>query len=198
MTQHPALYDEKAILLAVSQGDAAAFRQLFEGYKNRIYSYAMHYTEREEAAEEMVQEVFIKVWLHRETLPLIEKFEAWVFTISRNLSFNYLRKIARQSALHRGLAGLEESAAEAADDLILSKEHADLLRAAVDRLPPQQKLVYTMHREQYLSQEEIAQELGLARSTVKSHLAQAIRSIRTYMQAYIEPGALLLLFFFPW
>jgi RNA polymerase sigma-70 factor (family 1) len=198
MTQHAPLYQEKAILLAVARGDAASFRQLFEAYKDKIYSYAMHYTHQEDAAEEVVQEVFMKVWLHRETLPFLEKFEAWVFTISRNLSFNYLRHLARQENLHRGITGLEEPAPDAADELLLAKEHASLLLAAVDRLPPRQKLIYTLHREQHHTLEDIAAELGLARSTVKSHLAQAMRSVRVYIKAYIEPGAALLLLFLPW
>jgi DNA-directed RNA polymerase specialized sigma24 family protein len=66
------------------------------------------------AAEELVQEVFMKVWVHRERVAEVENFEAWVFIITRNLSFNYLRKIAREDAFHRGLSGREDVAPERA------------------------------------------------------------------------------------
>ena len=186
-------YEEKPLLLAIAQGVPQAFSRLFEQYKDRVYSFAMHYTGREDVSEELVQEVFMKVWLHRESLPRIERFEAWLFTICRNLSFNYLRKIAREQSFRSRLAGQGEITPHTADMLLLSKECDDLLKAAVDRLPPQQRLIYTLYREQFLQHEDIASRLGLAHTTVKSHLALAMRSIRTYVQAYTETVTLLVL-----
>lgn len=188
------LNNEKELLKQVAKGDANAFRQLFEQYKDKLYSYAMHYTAREDVSEELVQEVFMKVWLYREKLVEIERFEAWVFTICRNLSFNYLRKIAHEEAMLQRAPGHNNTAPETADSLLLYKEQTVLLQSAIDRLPPQQKLIYTLNREQHLKTEEIAQQLGLAHGTVKSHLALALRSIRTYIQAFIDSGLLLLLF----
>src|SRR5258708_34973539 len=119
MAKDTPLYIEPNVLQLVAQGNPAAFRVLFDEYKHKVYSYAMHYTHQEELAEELVQETFMKVWLHREELPQIERFEAWLFTICRNLSFNHLRKIARRQALHKDLPGQTELAAGTADEPLL-------------------------------------------------------------------------------
>lgn len=185
-------YEEKALLLAVAQGAPQAFSRIFDHYKHRVYSFAMHYTGRKDLAEELVQEVFLQVWQHREGLPSIVRFEAWLFTICRNRCFNHLRKIAREQAFRDGLAGREEKAPATADERVLSREFDSLLRAAVDRLPPQQRLIYILYKEQFLKREEIAGRTGLAPATIKSHLALAMRSIRAFVQAHMETAVLLI------
>jgi RNA polymerase sigma-70 factor (family 1) len=182
--------DEKNMLLLVAEGDVSAFRQLFEAYKNKVYSYAVHYTDSTAEAEEIVQEVFIKVWLHKETLPFLERFEAWLFTITRNLSFNSLRRVAREASFV-SLAGETAETGEQADQPLLYKEQEKLLRIAVDQLPPQQQLVYKMHNEQHLSALEIARQLNISHSTVKNHLSLATRAIRSFLKivAIVTPLA---------
>lgn len=196
MAQERQIQEERGLLWEISQGDELAFAQLFDQYKHKVYAFAMHYTGRMDISEELVQEVFMKVWLHRQGLPGIARFEAWLFVICRNLSFNYLRKMAREETFKRGLAGADEAAPGTADELLLSKEYGTFLKAAVDRLPPRQKLIYNLYREQHLTHEDIAGRLGLARATVKSHLALALRSVRTYVQACIEPVIPLILWLF--
>lgn len=179
MAPYPA--DEKTVLFKVADGDVNAFRQLFEAYKNKVYSYAVHYTDSQAEAEEIVQEVFLKVWLHKETLPFLERFEAWVFTITRNQSFNSLRRIARHASFTGAIAEAGESG-ESADKSLLYKEQEQLLQSAIRNLPPQQQLVYKLHNEQHLSALEIARRLNISHSTVKNHLSLATRAIRSFLK----------------
>lgn len=186
----PYLTDEKNVLLRVADGDLTAFRQLFEAYKNKVYSYAMHYTDNTEEAEEIVQDVFVKVWLHKESLPGLERFEAWIFTITRNLSFNSLRKQARQASIINK-AETVATEGEQADQQLLYKEQERLLQLAIKQLPPQQQLVYKLYNEQHLSAADIARQLNISHSTVKNHISLATRSIRSFLKivAIVTPMA---------
>lgn len=177
---------ESELLQLIAQGDAVAFRQLFDRYRDPVFTFAMHYTHRQEAAEEIVQETFLKLWLLREKLPLVERFEAWLFVVTRNFSYSYLRKLAREAALRQQWGASRVEDVETPDEWLLSKEYAQLLERAIDQLSPQQKQVYTLYRNDRLRQEDIARELGLALSTVKTHLSLARRSITVYLDSHIE------------
>jgi RNA polymerase sigma-70 factor (ECF subfamily) len=177
---------EAALLQLTAQGDTAAFHRLFDRYRDPVFSFAMHYTHRREAAEEIVQETFLKVWLHREKLPQLERFEAWLFVVTRNFSYSYLRKLAREAAVLQKWGTSHVPDVETPDEWLLTKEYAQLLEQAIEQLPPQQKQVYILYRNNQLRQEDIARELGLALSTVKTHLSLAKRSIIFYLGSQIE------------
>jgi len=180
---HPS---ETELLQSIAQGDTVAFRQLFDRYRDPVFTFAMHYTHRQDAAEEIVQETFLKLWLLREKLPLVERFEAWLFVVTRNYSYSYLRKLAREAALRHQWGASQVQEVETPDDWLLSKEYAQLLERAIGQLTPQQRQVYTLYRNNKLRQEDIARELGLALSTVKTHLSLAKRSITLYLDSHIE------------
>ncbi|HSC37691.1 MAG TPA: sigma-70 family RNA polymerase sigma factor [Chitinophagaceae bacterium] len=180
---HPS---ETELLQLIAQGDTVAFRRLFDRYRDPVFTFAMHYTHRQDAAEEIVQETFLKLWLLREKLPLVERFEAWLFVVTRNFSYSYLRKLAREAALLQQWGASQVQDVETPDEWLLSKEYAQLLERAIDQLSPQQKQVYTLYRNSRLRQEDIARELGLALSTVKTHLSLAKRSITVYLDSHIE------------
>ena len=180
---HPS---ETELLQSIAQGDTVAFRQLFDRYRDPVFTFAMHYTHRQDAAEEIVQETFLKLWLLRGKLPLVERFEAWLFVVTRNYSYSYLRKLAREAALRHQWGASQVQEVETPDDWLLSKEYAQLLERAIGQLTPQQRQVYTLYRNNKLRQEDIARELGLALSTVKTHLSLAKRSITLYLDSHIE------------
>lgn len=191
--------DEKLILQKVSTGDTDAFRDLFNAYKDKVYSYALHFTRNEADAEELTQEVFMRVWIKKEQLAEVANFEAWVFTITRNLSFNALKKMSRVHNLHQEYAAIHKQQSPdlpAPDDNLLYQENEAFLRQAVSRLPHQQKIVFELYKDRHLKIHEIAKQLHISPSTVKTHLAMAKRSVRTYIQAWIEPAVLAIII--PW
>src|ERR1700730_13493028 len=135
--QPPLSYDEKFLLQQIAGGDEQAFRTIFEKYKNKVYGFAFHYTRSVVQSEEIVQEIFLKVWVKKETLPQIENFEGWLYITTRNLSLNTLKKIAYDYS-YRGTLAAEPRARSLEDELILKDLH-ELVRKAVEELPPQQK-----------------------------------------------------------
>ena len=169
------LYEERDLLCRVAKGDEAAFGVLFHAYHQRLGAYIYRLTESFPATEEIVQDVFVKIWLKRATLSEVECFDAYVFTAARNHAFNYLRKLARERAHQASLPAEEVLVQEEPD------ERVALLEQAISHLPRQQKNVYLLHRRQGLSHAEIAAQLHLSVETVKKHMSLALRSIRDYL-----------------
>lgn len=167
---------EKGLLCRVADGDEAAFAQLFGAYHQRLGAYVYRLTESVPATEEIVQDVFIKIWLRRASLPEVRAFDAYLFTAARNHVFNYVRKLARERALQ---ARLEASLPGEAE--VQENPHQALLDRAIAHLPRQQKNVYLLHRRQDLSHAEIAERLHLSVETVKKHMSLALRSIRDFL-----------------
>ena len=179
------LYNEKELLALIAEGDESAFAKLFEYYRNRIYSIAFKLTNSTSIAEEIVQDVFLKIWLKRADLIEIQNFNAYLFIVTRNDVYRVLKQIARnykivlitdedQSAAHNDTA-----------DLVMEKEYNLLLQRAIDRLSNQQKQVYKLMKDQGLKREEVADLLHLQPETVKFHLAQAMKNIRAFCMLHL-------------
>lgn len=186
------LTNDAALVAQVAQGDEAAFRQLFDRYWDNIYGVALTFTKSSAIAEEIVQDVFLKIWLKRDKLSTIEKFDDYLFIVARNHILNKLRKkIKEEPLLDSSLDQIQESA-NTPESLVVSKEYERLVRQAVEQLPPQQRLIYTLSRQQGLSQEEIAASLHISRHTVKSHMNKALQVIRSFLRMHAEIETLVL------
>lgn len=158
------------------------FKCLFDKYKTRVYSYALSITHSQSAAEDLTQEVFLKCWSCRKSLSRVNNLEHYLFTIVRNKSLNYLRNAARQKKLLLQLySQMECPATAAADEKIIQAQHGQLLDEAVSSLSPKRRMVYQLSRNEGLNHSEIALQLHCSTNTVKNHMTEALRSIRTYL-----------------
>jgi RNA polymerase sigma-70 factor (ECF subfamily) len=172
------LTNEHDLLARVAQGDQKAFGIVFHHYRQKIYSYAFHLSGDPVQADELVQEVFLKVWLHREKIPHVLRFDSWLFTIARNQVFDMLKNLAKETAFRRQVTGLLTPGSNPVEDQLLTRENEQRLQQAVDQLPPRQKLIFTLSRHQGMKHEEIASRLQISRHTVKTHLVQALKTLR--------------------
>lgn len=171
-------YNEKNLLSRVSDGDEHAFRQLFDQYRNKIYSLGMHLTRSEILSEEIVQDVFMKVWEKRGQLPAINYFNSWLRTIARNTCSNYLRNLAIEKLALSRYSLNHDSETASPENAVVAKEYEQIIDAVISKLSPQQKKVYLLSRRLGKKQEEIAQELNISIYTVKEYMKQAQRTIR--------------------
>ncbi|MBC9932651.1 RNA polymerase sigma factor [Chitinophaga qingshengii] len=194
MTAHE-LHTENNLFRAIANGDEKAFEQLFNQYRNKVYTIAWKITGSEALAEEIVLDVFLKVWLKREQLPGLEYFTAWLFTITRNRVFKTLKQLAQQ-ATNQSITDQEEwllPPVASSSERLLEKEYRQILHDAVSRLSPQQKKVYQLIKENGMKREEAAKALNLSPETVKRHLAEAMQVIRTYCSYHLGTYATLLI-----
>jgi RNA polymerase sigma-70 factor (family 1) len=175
------LLSVRDLLEKVAEGNEMAFRTLFEHYSGNIYGSALTFTKSPIAAQEMVQEVFLKIWVKRETLLTVESFEDYIFIVARNIIFNYIRKQKRAATFKQHLQRYFEEIRDSPEDLLIRKQNEALLHEAIGQLPPQQRKIYTLRRIQGLSVENIANSLGLSKNTIRNHINAALHAIQTYL-----------------
>lgn len=159
--------NEKGLMLLVSQGNELAFATLFRYYRNRIYSIAYKLTHSHSLSEEIVQDVFLKIWLRRTDLNEIQNLSAYLFIITRNNVYKVLKQIARNCRVSIFTEEDHAFAKNTTADIVNEKEYNLLLKNAVERLPNQQKQVYKLIRDAGMKREEVATLLKLQPDTVK-------------------------------
>lgn len=173
-----------AVLKKVAEGDEIAFRVIFDRYWDAVYGVALALTKLPGHAEEITQDVFLKIWLKRESVSGIGKFEAYLFTVARNHIFNEFRKKIKTVAFTDHLAEHLQTVVNTPHECLLYHELEQLTAKAIEQLAPQQRTIYCLSREQGLSQEEIAASLHISRHTVKSHMNKALHVIRRYLGSH--------------
>lgn len=177
------LPDERWLLDQVAQGDEKAFARLIAHYWRTIYGQALSYMKSVDQAQDIVQEVFVKIWEKRAQLPTVEKFDAFLFIIARNHLISALRKkMARP--LDNDIVDQLPAAANTPDDQLAYKQLQQQLATAINDLPTQQKTAYLLSRDNGLSFEAIARHMGLSKETVKKHICRALQSIRSYVRRH--------------
>jgi RNA polymerase sigma-70 factor (family 1) len=180
-----ATYNEEELLRLLKGGSEFAFAQIFDRYRPQVYRTARRFLKSTELAEEIVQEVFLKLWLKREVIGEIERLDAFLYTMSRNLTFDALRKLSTEMVAKKDISLGAEQSEDIADHALQETQYSELLQQAVSLLPPQQKQVFHLAKVEGLSHEAIAQQMNISRLTVKAHMAKALQSIRNHLQPHL-------------
>lgn len=188
--QNSATYIENEVLQQIAEGDESAFRLLFNEHWQNMYGVAYMLTKSAPMAEDMVQEIFMKLWIKREQLPKVENFRNYLFILARNHIFNELKKKSTDILFTNHLFEYFHDIKETPEKKLLQKEAQQIIGEIIEHLPQQQKLIYSLSRDEGLSRNEIADRLGIAPNTVRNHLARALEMIRHELQRDVN-GAFL-------
>ena len=187
---------DKRLLQLIAIGNEQAFETLFEKYRGKLYTYLKGITKSPEASEEIVMDVFLKIWIGRQTVNEIQHFDSFLFRIAHNKAIDFLRALHRDQTLFTLVwEEIQVLGSQTADAGLKEKESHAILQSAIDRLSPKRRLVYELSRENALSHDQIAAYLNLSKSTVNNHLVESLRFIRNYLHGYLEV-CLLLVFIF--
>lgn len=188
--------DELTLLRQLADGDREAFRNLYDLHRDKLFFYTLRLTDSKQQAEDILQDVFIKVWNNRESLKDLRSFDAWLFTLAKNQVINGFKRASLERTI---LADLGSAASEEFDPVTQAVDYNEtnrFLQEAINQLPPQQKIIYHLRREQGLKNNEIADQLNISPLTVKKHIAQASRSLRILLEKQIGlTGTLILTLF---
>lgn len=183
-------------LLSLKKGNRTAFKAIFDLYQNRVYHFVYSITKSDYVTEEIVQEVFIRIWTKRETLELGYSFDAFLFTIARNLTYNHLRNIANQRSLKEEFWKNISNLSKQTEDTILLAEYETLVEDILQNIPTQKRSIFILSRQQGKSNQEIADLLGISPKTVKNHLWATLQIIRRQLAPHLESVYCLLVFSF--
>ena len=166
------------LVKALKKGDIPAFEEIYKSYNKRIYSISLKLLKSNEDAENIVQEVFLKLWRKREDLKEHSNFDAYLFTIAYNTIRDQFSKSSRerqnQDEFTRSIQPVDDSTnAEIEYHSLLES-----VKKAVNKLPPRQKTVYLLNMNDGLTCDEISKKLGISERTVEVHLQKAKSHIK--------------------
>lgn len=171
--------DDKILLDAIAKGSAQAFSILFDKYWNLVYTNTLTLVRSVPLAEDLTQEIFFKIWETRDKLEDIDNFKTWLYVVGRNRVVSEMRKKVASSGEDR----LEELT-DRYELPSLELEMKDTYRLILDGigyLPKKQQQIFRMSRFEGLSHQQIAQQMGISRETVKWHIVTAINTLKNYL-----------------
>lgn len=191
-TSRPAIETtDTALLAALQQGSEYAFEALYARYRSRIYYNMIKIVRSEAVAEELLQDVFLKVWELRDRIDPTQSFKAFLFRISGNLAIDFYRREARRRIIDATALLANEKEYDHVQQYIDFKEAEALLSDAIAKLPPQRQRVFRMCRIEGKSYEEVANLLLISRKTVQDHMVKANQWLRDSLRD--DYGILILL-----
>lgn len=190
----PAEKINEATIEGVKNGDMAAFDLVYRAYSKRLYRFVYGIIKTEIDAEEIVQEVFVKIWESHEKINNFTLFDSYLFTIAYNCTISLIRKKLSEKKYIQYIKSLQippqQKPAEINLDFeILSEKVNGLIR----KLPPRQKEVFMLHRENELTYRQIAEKLDISVNTVENHMSKALKFLRNNLNK--ESLAALLFFY---
>ncbi|UGU16654.1 RNA polymerase sigma-70 factor [Sinomicrobium kalidii] len=177
---------EKSLVKKLLDHNETAFRELFDLYRNDVYAYGKSILKYNDYAEEIVQDVFLKIWLNREKLNPDLSFKSYVFTITRNLAINFLQKAANDHKLRNEIFYMSRQSCNHAENTIDDAYYNRIKQEAIAILPPKRRRIFELSRNQGMSYEEISKELGISVSTVKNQMSSALETIRNFLFAHSD------------
>ena len=171
----------------IRAGDERALEVVFRSHYAGMASFVQRFVRSPDLAEELVQDVFLKLWTKREQLAEIETLRTYLFRAARNTALNYLRrvKLERRWAEEQGTE-TEPLTTFAADDDTVEQEVATAVKQAIDRLPPRCREIFLMSRDGGLTYAEIARSLDISVKTVETQMGRALKSLRSSLHHFRE------------
>lgn len=180
----------------LKKGDMAAFDAIYNKYCHKLHEFVFMYLKQEEDAEEIVQEVFVKIWESRGKIDVYLSFESFLFTIAYNATMSLLRKRVSETKSKEYLKSLQKiDTNNQIIDEIQYKELDQKVKSLLERLTPRQKEIYHLSREEGLTHEEIAQRLNISESTVNNHLVKILKYLKTQLDNKLPVNVLFIFLF---
>jgi RNA polymerase sigma-70 factor (family 1) len=171
-------------LLRIAAGDQAAFKLVFARFYKRLFRFALAIVKMKEAAEEIVEDVFIRIWQQRAGLSSVRNLRVYLYAATKNTSLNYLSKKARESITEPfdHIAIQLDQTPVNPEQILMSAEMAKTIQDAVDALPPRCKMIFKLVREDGLRYKEVAEILHIAINTIDAQMAIAVKRIAVALE----------------
>jgi RNA polymerase sigma-70 factor (ECF subfamily) len=172
-------HEETELILRLKEGDHQSFEALYYLYKNRLLLFLVLKIRSTKEAEDILQDVFLKIWIERENLDKIISFNSYIFKITKNRMFDYFRKFSSTST--EEISSSDIIIEESIENIFLKQEQQQILQEAVTHLPTQQKKICKLHYEQEIPLKDIAKEMNISISAVQNAINKANKNIRKYI-----------------
>ena len=176
-------YSEKELFALIAEGDEHAFEMLFHQYVPKIEPVILKMVHSEAVSKDIIQDIFLNIWISREKLTSIESPPNWIFKIVYNRTYTWLRQQSIHGKAKIKITNDQQDSLQTnfTEENVLFAETARLVKQAIYQLPPQTKRIYSLSRESGLKNQEIATKLDISVQTVKNTLAKAAKNIKAYL-----------------
>lgn len=179
---HDDLYTEKAMLTRIADGDERAFAHFFKAISPGISNVVRKVVKQEDAVHEVLQEFFIKLWLHRDKLPAVDHLNAYLKKMALNECFTWLNRQALLAQRQEDIRNASQAASNDTEAALSYRETQRIVANAVRALPTQRRQIYEMSRQEGLNATEIANALQLSPSYVRNTISAALQFIREQLK----------------
>jgi len=174
-------WNEQDVLLKLKGGEEAAFAKLYAYYSEMIYARLLRLLKDQDMADEVIQELFLKVWEKRQQINFSQSFKSYLYTVAENLVYDHFRKVARDKKLREKFRLVTTELYTHTEEDLLSKENREMIDKAIGVLSPQRKAAFILCKIEGKSYEEAAAIMGISPSTVSNHLVKASITLRAYI-----------------
>jgi RNA polymerase sigma-70 factor (family 1) len=186
LPHYPHLTEEE-LLARLAKSDRQAFKQLYVKHYRKIYAYAFKFTRCADIAEDIAQDVFLKVWENRKNMEDVKFLIAYLFKICKNITLNALAKTAREEKIKELFLTGSSFFQIDNESVTRDEEYEKLLTMAIEQLPCQRKQVFRFCKIEGKTYQEVAAILGISTGTINDHIVKATRSIRNYFKEKCIP-----------
>lgn len=190
-------FSEKELLYRVRDHDKEAFDEIYNRYYPKLRGYVLKFVKVNQYTEDIVQDAFLKIWEIKESIDPEKYFSGYLFTITRNLVFKFLKTAAHNTdVLDEIMISLTPNPGE--ENLMEWKELGYEIQHAIQMLPPKRREVFLLCKEEHCSYDDVSAKLGISRNTIKEHMVLAMKFIKDRLKdhsLYLLQVILVLLFF---
>jgi len=169
---------EKELLLRLKDGDHNAFEEIYHLYKDKLIGNLLRMLKSRELVEELVQELFLKIWNGRQEIDPENSFKAYLFRIAANMTKNIFRSMYYDKQMRSTLLPVEERVYTHIEEHIVSQENKKILDNLLDKLPSQRRMVFTLCKLEGKSYREVGELLNISENTVNDHIRKANLTLR--------------------
>lgn len=171
-------------LKKLAKGDHRSYEILFLYYHPKIHHFLCGFLKNDEEAFDMTQDIFYKVWMNRQSMGEVTSFKAYLFSMARNMIYNYYEhNLVKEKYT---IAQLQLQEEYNLDEEFFAKELSLLIDLVIEQMPEQRRRIFKMSRQEGLSGDEIAIRLNISKRTVENQISNALRDLRKTLQCIIH------------
>ena len=185
--------DTELVNLLIRDNETA-FSELYVRYKDKLHYFCLSLLKSEEETNDIVQEIFIRLWESRIFINPDLSFSSFLYTIARNRILNYFRDMDIDAKAKSILAQNKPVEEDVIESNLIYTEYQNILKEAIEQLSPQRKKIFNMSRMDNLTHKEIAEQLGISVNTVQEHISESLRFIKTYFGKHSDISISILLY----
>ncbi|UCH15330.1 MAG: RNA polymerase sigma-70 factor [Bacteroidales bacterium] len=177
---------EKILVREIKGGDHDSFRQIYYKYSEKVYLFTVRYISNVGDAEEIVQEVFSRIWEYRNNLDENRSFNGYILTITKNIIFNENRKKVNFNIYCKYIINYLQGISNQTENQVIYESVKNLINKEINNFPPKRRQIFNMSRNEGLSYNEIAKKLSISEKTVESHLRLALNRLRKVISSILN------------